>query len=297
MDNQATKAIKSYLKPQECKLQLVKPVNHRVNAAEHAIQTFKNRFIGALGTTNVDFPIQLWDKMPPQVQDAINLVRCSRINPNNSAYEALEGPYNWNWYPLAPLCTKAVIYEDADTRASWGPYGLVAWLLRPSKDHYQCNLYKVPETKGYCISGSANLFPQHCITPAFTPVTHVQELLTELQDTLATMGHKQRTLATLRTLAQHLDAYVSGTPSPPPVHREPSMESQRVINIVDTTTVPGIQRASNAPATRLANNPTKKRILQATPHLVPINKQQEPTPLEPSPSSHKEPIHLSYPPS
>ena len=190
MDNQATKAIKSYLKPQECKLQLVKPVNHRVNAAEHAIQTFKNRFIGALGTTNVDFPIQLWDKMPPQVQDAINLVRCSRINPNNSAYEALEGPYNWNWYPLAPLCTKAVIYEDADTRASWGPYGLVAWLLRPSKDHYQCNLYKVPETKGYCISGSANLFPQHCITPAFTPVTHVQELLTELQDTLATMGHK-----------------------------------------------------------------------------------------------------------
>ena len=118
MDNQATKAIKLYLTPQECKLQLVKPGNHCVNTAGHAIQTFKNRFIGALGTTSVDFLIQLWDKMAPQVQDTINLVRCSRINPNKSAYEALKGPYDWNWYPPMPLGTKAVIYEDADKRPS-----------------------------------------------------------------------------------------------------------------------------------------------------------------------------------
>ena len=45
MDNQATKTIKAYLMPQQCKLQLVEPNNHRVNAAEHAIQTFKNHFI------------------------------------------------------------------------------------------------------------------------------------------------------------------------------------------------------------------------------------------------------------
>ena len=58
MDNQATKVIKAYLTPQEVGLQLVEPHNHRVNAAERAIQTFKNRFIGALGTTDADFPIQ-----------------------------------------------------------------------------------------------------------------------------------------------------------------------------------------------------------------------------------------------
>ena len=97
-------------------------------------------------------------------------------------------------------------------------------------------------------------------------MTQVQELLMELQDTLATMGRKQRTDATLYILAQHLDAYVSGTLPPPPVHQEPSTESQRVINIVDTTTIPGIQRVSNAPATRLANNPTAKCILQAALH-------------------------------
>jgi len=94
MDNQATKAIKSYLTPQQCQLQLIEPGNHRVNVAERAIQTFKNRFIGALGTTDVDFPIQLWDKLAPQVQDSINLLRRSRIDLTKSAYEVLEGPYD-----------------------------------------------------------------------------------------------------------------------------------------------------------------------------------------------------------
>ena len=199
---------------------------------------------------------------------------------------------------MAPLGTKAVIYEDADTRTSWARHSLDACFLRPFKGQYWCNLYYIPETKGYRLSGSADLFPQHCIAPAFTPVTRVQELLMELQDTLATKGCKQCTLATLRTLAQHLDAYVSGTLPPPPVHQEPSAESQRVINIVDTTTFPGIQRVSDAPATRLANGKQTYRKTRSTkPHLVPISRQQEPTPLEPSPSSREAPLYPLYLPS
>ncbi len=181
MDNQATKAIKAYLTPQDVALQLVEPHNHRVNAAERAIQTFKNRFIGALGTTDSEFPIQLWDKLAPQVQDSINLLRRSRVNPAISVYETLEGPYDWNRYPLAPLGTKSIIYEDSDTRASWAPHGLDAWHLGPSKDHYRCHLYFVPETSGYRISGSAELFPQHCIAPHYSNETHVNELAAELQ--------------------------------------------------------------------------------------------------------------------
>jgi hypothetical protein len=96
MDNQATKAIKLYLTPQQCLLQLVEPGNHCVNVAERAIQTFKYQFIGAFGTNNVDFPIQLWDKLAPQVQDSINLLRGSQIDPTKLAYELLEGPCVWN---------------------------------------------------------------------------------------------------------------------------------------------------------------------------------------------------------
>jgi hypothetical protein len=77
MDNQATKVIKAYLTPQLVSLQLIDTHNHCINAAERAIQMFKNWFIGALGTTDANFPIQLWDKLTPQVQDSINLLRCS----------------------------------------------------------------------------------------------------------------------------------------------------------------------------------------------------------------------------
>jgi hypothetical protein len=130
--------------PQQVSLQLVKLHNHRVNPAERAIQTFKNQFIGALGSTGINFSIQLWDKLAPQVQDSINLLRCSCVHPNQSAYETLKGPYNWNRYQMAPPGTKAIIYKDSDTRAFWAPQGLDAWLIGPSKNHYRCHLYYVP---------------------------------------------------------------------------------------------------------------------------------------------------------
>jgi hypothetical protein len=53
MDNKATKPIKAYLTPQQ------EPHNQGVNAVEQAIQTFKNRLIGAHGTTDSKFPSQL----------------------------------------------------------------------------------------------------------------------------------------------------------------------------------------------------------------------------------------------
>ncbi len=96
MDNQATKYIKKFLTEKEYDLQLVELHNHRVNTTEWAIQTFKDAFIAALATTDRDFPLLLWDRLAPQVQDTLNLIRASRINPNISAYEALNGPYNWD---------------------------------------------------------------------------------------------------------------------------------------------------------------------------------------------------------
>ena len=94
MDNQATKFIKKFLTKKECDLQVVEPHNHHVNAAERAIQTFKDAFIAALATTDRDFPLQLWDKLAPQNQDTLNLIRESQINPAILAYEALNGPCN-----------------------------------------------------------------------------------------------------------------------------------------------------------------------------------------------------------
>ena len=61
LDNIASKAIIEFLK-EECNIgiQVVEPHNHRVNAAERAIQTFKSHFIAGLCTCNNKFPLILW---------------------------------------------------------------------------------------------------------------------------------------------------------------------------------------------------------------------------------------------
>jgi hypothetical protein len=142
MDNQATKYIKNILTTKDCALQVVEPHNHRVNTAERAIQTFKDAFIAALATTDSEFPLQLlWDKLAPQVQNTLNLLQRAKINPNILAYEALNGPYNWDRYPLAPPGCKAIIYKAPAVQGSWASRGTDAWYLGPSKDHYRCNLY------------------------------------------------------------------------------------------------------------------------------------------------------------
>jgi hypothetical protein len=135
---------------------------------------------------------------------------------------------------MAPPGTKAIIYDDADSRASWAPRSLDAWLLGPSKDHYRCHLYYVPETTGYCVSGSADLFPQHCIAPLFSNEIHVNELSKEIQDTLTKLTRQKRTLQTIRTLAIHLDAFVSGTPLSRTPARDQPPEEQRVVPLQQT---------------------------------------------------------------
>ena len=165
-DNQAAKSIKQYLKSQDCKYQFVEPSNHRVNAAERAIQTYKNHFISGLCSTDEDWPIQLWDQLTTQAMLTLNLLRTSRIDPSKSAYHQFHGQrYDWNRHPLAPPGTKAIIYENPDKRTSWGPRGTDAWYCGPVFDHYRnCHFY-VPQTRSYRISGSFDLFPQHCMLP------------------------------------------------------------------------------------------------------------------------------------
>ena len=119
-DNQASRPLKAYLKEKDCKWQFVEPHNHRVNAAERAIQTFKNHFIRGLCSTDRDWPMQLWHTMTEQALITLNLLRTSRIDPTKSAYHQVMGhKYDWNAHPLAPPGTKAVVYESPEQRTTY----------------------------------------------------------------------------------------------------------------------------------------------------------------------------------
>ena len=145
-DNQAAKAIKTFVTSRNCAIQFVEPNNHRVNAAEQAIQTFKNHFISGLCTTDINFPLQLWNHLSHQAEITCNLLRRSRLDPTISAYpHQLHGhKYNWSAHPLAPPGTRALILNPPALRTSWGPRAIDAWYCRPALDHYRCNNFYVP---------------------------------------------------------------------------------------------------------------------------------------------------------
>eukprot|EP00804_Cyclotella_cryptica_P022671 CCRYP_012468-RA/>CCRYP_012468-RA protein AED:0.28 eAED:0.27 QI:0/0/0/1/0/0/4/0/650 len=245
-DNQATTPIKEYLDTEDCKWQFIEPNNHQVNAAERTIQTFKNHFVSGLCSTDSNWPLQLWDTMMEQAIITLNLLRTSHIDPSKSAYHQLHGNrYNWNAYPLAPPGTKAVIYESPTTRTSWGTRGLDAWYCGPAFDHYRNMKFYVPSTKAYRVSGSYDLFPQHCVLPTFTPAQHANETL-----------DKPTKRKLLKKIARALDI-LNTTPE------------QRVATEGDTTEHPAnalpIQRVIEHPTVTTSTNPTDPKELRANP--------------------------------
>ena len=87
-------------------IQLVPLHNHRVNAAELAITTFKEHFVAALTTVDMICPLQLWDEFLPQVELTPNRLWSPLCNPCVSANQELYGPFDFNKTPLAPLGKK-----------------------------------------------------------------------------------------------------------------------------------------------------------------------------------------------
>ena len=86
--------------------ELVPPGCHRRNAAEVAIRNFKSHFLSILAGVADDFPLNLWDKCLPQAEITINLLHQSNATPTMPADAHLNGPFDYNKMPLAPMGCK-----------------------------------------------------------------------------------------------------------------------------------------------------------------------------------------------
>ncbi len=261
MDNQAKHHIKKYLTKKDCKLQVFEPYNHPVNATEQAIQTFKAAFIAALATTDSKFPLKLWDRLTLQVQDTLNMLRASCIDPTVSAYMILTGAYNWNRYPLAPLGCKAVVYKDCNTRGSWASQGVDAFYLGPAQDHYQCDHYYIPETRAHRISGSTELFLQHCQVLALTPHQHLRALTDELTRHTAEANTTPKGRHLLKLLSTRIHDLLT-------VDKAGQWDAHEAEQkVIDDTPIIMIPCLTKAKPIMKSRNPTSKRMLKITPRL------------------------------
>ena len=115
MDNEVSDSMKEMIRDNfDMTLELVPPGCHRQNAAEVAIRNFKAHFLSILAGTADDFPMSLWDRLLPQAELTINLLRQANANPNLSAYAYLHGPFDYNKMPLAPMGCRVQVHEKPD---------------------------------------------------------------------------------------------------------------------------------------------------------------------------------------
>ena len=122
-DNEFSGDFRAALQDKEIQLQLVTPHMHRNNPAERAIQTWKDDFLAGLASVHPEFPTREWDRLIPQGNLTLNLLRASRLHPHLSAYAELFGNFIFTKTPLAPPGTKFVFHNKPGQRASWAFHG------------------------------------------------------------------------------------------------------------------------------------------------------------------------------
>jgi hypothetical protein len=151
LDNECSEILKLFMVAEEIDYQLVPPRVHRRNAAERAIRTFANHFVAGLCSVDKNFPLHLWDKLLPQAEMTLNMLRGSRINPKLSAHAQLHGVFDFNRTPMAPprhsrpRPHKAVRTNDVvAARRRWlvyWPRSRILPVLQSLDVGHPCNMY------------------------------------------------------------------------------------------------------------------------------------------------------------
>jgi hypothetical protein len=102
LDNEASSALKNFFTANDIAYQLVPPHCHRRNAAERAIRTFKEHFVAGLSSVDPSFPMHLWDRLLPQAEITLNILRTCRLHPQLSAAAHYHGLVDYNKTAFSP---------------------------------------------------------------------------------------------------------------------------------------------------------------------------------------------------
>jgi hypothetical protein len=160
LDNEASTALNFFSATNDVEYQLVPPHCHRRNAAERAIRTFKEHFVAGLSSVDPTFPLHLWDRLFPQAEITLNLLRTSRLHPQLSAAAHFHGLIDYNKTSFPPPGYNIIAHEKPVKRRTWAPPGQHGYSLGPAMHHYRCQNVYISSTASERIVDTLK-FPPH----------------------------------------------------------------------------------------------------------------------------------------
>ena len=187
LDNEAPDELKQFIRDvKKIDVQLITPHNHRANIAERAIQTFKNHFCAILAGVDDSFPLHLWDRLLPQAERTLNMLRPSNVSPNISAYMYAYGTHDFNAHPFAPMGCAVQLFETPTQRRSWDPHSVDGWYLGPAWEHYRNHNIWVQGTRSERMSDNVWFKHKYITNPSLTAADHIVNAAKGLAETLKT---------------------------------------------------------------------------------------------------------------
>jgi hypothetical protein len=129
--------------------------------------------------------------------------------------------------PLAPLGTKALVYNNPATRASLAPHASDGFYIGTANNHYCCLCFYIPSTQCFHFVDTWWLSPAHCQVPVTSEqgktLLAVANLFEQLGQTILTTASAK--LKHLVIICQ-LSTCISGQLNfPPPLPTSPRVES------------------------------------------------------------------------
>jgi hypothetical protein len=184
LDNEASTALKNFFTVNDIAYQLVPPRCHRRNAAEGAIRTFKEHFVAGLSSVDPSFPMHLWDRLLPQAEITLNLLRTSRLHPQLSAAAHYHGLVDYNKTAFAPPGCKIIAHEKPGKRRAWAPHGQHGYSLGPAMHYYQCQNVYILTTASERIVDTLELFPHNYQMPQLSSTERLLMAAKDMTDAL-----------------------------------------------------------------------------------------------------------------
>jgi hypothetical protein len=221
LDNEASTALKNFFTVNDIAYQLVPPHCHRCNAAERAIRTLKEHFVAGLSSVDPSFPVHLWDRMLPQAEITLNLLRISILHPQLSAAAHYHGLVYYNKTAFAPPGCKIIAHEKPGKRRTWSPHGQHGYSLGPAMHHYRCQNVYISTTASERIVETLEFFPHNYQLPQLSSTDRLLMAAKDLTDALqnphpavpfASVGDD--TIAALTDLAAIFKLKLQQAPSP-----------------------------------------------------------------------------------
>ena len=191
LDNEAPEELKQAIRDNKCRVELTPADQHRRNAAERAIQTFKGHFISVLAGVADGFPINQWDELLPQTILTLNLLRQSNVAPNISAWAYHHGSFDYNRMPLAPMGCAVQFHIKPSRRKTFGEHSEDGFYLKTSEEHYRTHVIFCKKTRAKRLADTVFFKHKYITQPTVTPADAIVNAYNKLRQTIQGIQHSK----------------------------------------------------------------------------------------------------------